>query len=68
MTSKELLYCLLDSSSLRSDLLQQIERVLLDILNNIKLTDELCARVSDESFDFIKGWFIKRWLENESKN
>ena len=60
MKSKELFYCLLDSSSLRPDLLQQIKRVLLDILNNIKLTDELCARVSDKSFDFIKGW-----LEND---
>lgn len=56
MKSKELLYCLFVSSGLRSDLLQWVERMLLDILNNIKLTDELCSRVSDESYNFIKGW------------
>lgn len=55
MTSKELLELLFESSSLRIDLLNKIEDALKDILNNIKLSDELCARLKDETYEFLKG-------------
>ena len=43
--SRDLLDCLFESSSLRSDLLNQVEGVIKDILICIDLIDELCARV-----------------------
>lgn len=55
MTSKELLELLFESSSLRIDLLNKVEDALKDILNNIKLSDELCARLKDETYKFLKG-------------
>lgn len=56
MNSRELIDCLLESSSLREDLLNQAGGVIRDIMNNIELTDELCARVSDETYNFIKNY------------
>ena len=55
MTSKELLELLFESSSLRIDLLNKVEDALKDILNNIKLSDELCARLKSETYEFLKG-------------
>ena len=56
MRSKELIELLLESSSLREDLLKEAGGVIKDIMNNINLTDELIARVSDKTFAFIKSW------------
>lgn len=56
LNEKELVDALLESSSLRKDLLIQVGGVLIDILNNIQLDDELCARVKDETYEFIKGY------------
>ena len=53
MNSKELLNALIESSSLRTDLLNRVGGVLKDILDNIEPTDELCARVSEETYKFI---------------
>lgn len=55
MTSKELLELLFESSSLRIDLLNKVEDAIKDILKNIKLSDELCARLKDETYEFLKG-------------
>lgn len=54
--SKFLFSCLIESSSLRSDLLLIIKRTIKDILDNINLDDELCKRVNDETYAFIKNW------------
>lgn len=43
-----------ESSSLRDDLREQAKNIIEDIINNIELTDELCARVSNETYEFIK--------------
>ena len=56
MTSKELLNALIESSSLRQDLLQEIVSALVDLLNHIELTDEVLARVNDSTYEFIKGY------------
>ena len=56
MDSKELLNCLFESSSLRQDLLKGARDVFEDILTNIELNDELCARVKDKTYDFIKNY------------
>lgn len=56
LNEQELVNALLESSSLRKDLLIQVGGVLIDILNNIQLDDELCARVKDETYEFIKGY------------
>ena len=56
MNSKELFNALMESSSLRTDLLNEVGGVLKDILDNIELTDELCTRVSDETYKFIKDY------------
>lgn len=55
METKELLEILFESSSLRDDLKAKVENAIKDIINNIELTDELLARVSDETYEFIKG-------------
>ena len=49
-----LLELLFESSTLREDLLQEIKEIITDLLKNIELTDELCARVSDKTYNFIK--------------
>lgn len=54
--SRDLINCLLESSSLRSDLLNQVGGVIEDIMNCIDLHDELCARVKDSTYEFIKEW------------
>ena len=56
MDSKELLNCLFESSSLRQDLLEKVRGNLIDILDNIDLNDELCARVNDSTYQFIKDY------------
>lgn len=56
MSSKELIELLEQSSSLRVDLLDHAIHCVKDILNNIDLSDELCARVDNDTFEFIKEW------------
>lgn len=50
----ELLELLFESSTLRPDLKSKIERIIRDLIGKIELTDELLARVEDETYDFIK--------------
>ena len=50
-----LLELLFESSSLRDDLKTKVKNAIEDIINNIELTDELLARVSDETYEFVKG-------------
>ena len=64
MISQNLLALLIESSSLREDLLNEMKSILLDILNNIKINDELCARVSGKTFDFITSWNLHKYLWN----
>lgn len=56
ISSANLFDYLLESSSLRNDLLIQVGSAIKDIMNNIDLTDELCARVKDDTYNFIKSW------------
>lgn len=56
MNGKGLINLLFESSSLRLDLKGKAERVLTDILDNVNLDDELVARVSDETYKFIKDY------------
>lgn len=56
MKAKGLYELLIESSSLRTDLLIEVGGALRDILNNIELTDELVARVDDKTYEFIKSW------------
>ena len=56
MKSKSLLNCLLESSSLREDLLEVIGGVIKDILDNVSMSDELVARVSEKTYKFIKDY------------
>lgn len=55
MKAKELFELLFESSSLRDDLKAKVENAIRDIISNIELTDELLARVSDDTYEFIKG-------------
>lgn len=64
MNEKQLVDALLESSSLRQDFLIQVGGVLIDILNNIQLDDELCARVKDETYEFIKGYKAQIKIES----
>lgn len=43
-------------------LMYHFHEFMCDILNNIELTDKLCARVSEETYKFIKLW------KEETKN
>ena len=56
ISPRNLIDYLMESSSLRIDLLNLVIGVIKDTFNNIDLTDELCARVSQNTCDFIKGW------------
>lgn len=56
MNSKDLIELLEESSSLRPDLLKKVMGCIKDILDNIDLSDELCARVNDETYEFIKSY------------
>ena len=56
INSKYLVELLIESSSLRDDLLIRVNEVIKDIMNNIELDDELCARVKDDTYEFIKNW------------
>ena len=60
MNAKKLLEFLFESSSLREDLLVDIKLILNNLLNNIDLSDELCARVDDKTFEFIKSWITEQ--------
>lgn len=51
-----LLELLFESSSLRDDLKEKVKIAIEDIICNIQLTDEVCARVSDETYNFIKEY------------
>lgn len=53
---KDLFNLLLESSSLRNDLKSEVGGVIKEILDNIELTDELVARVSDKTYQFIKDY------------
>ena len=53
---KELFNLLLERSSLREDIKKEISEILTDILDSIELTDELVARVSDKTYEFIKDY------------
>lgn len=52
----DLLELLFESSSLRDDLKEKVRFAIEDIICNIELTDELCARVSDTTYEFIKDY------------
>ena len=56
MSSKELLNSLFANSPLRKELLNKVELAIRDLLDNIKLDDELMARVSDETYNFVKDY------------
>ena len=56
MNAKELLNLLLESSSLRTDLLNEVGGILKNLLDNIELTDEIVARVNQETYEFIKSY------------
>lgn len=56
MKSKELLKCLFESSSLRQDLLNKVEKAIYDLLDNIHHEDEIIARVNNDTYDFIKDY------------
>lgn len=56
ISSKHLVDYLIESSSLRNDYLIQVGGVIKDIMNNIELTDELCARVKSSTYEFIRNW------------
>lgn len=64
MSSKELLNALFESSSLRQDLLNQVKNAITDLIENTNLNDEVMARVSDETYNFIKEL---KW-QNHIKN
>lgn len=46
---------LFESSSLREDIKQEIEIAIRDLIINIRLDDELMARVGDLTYNFVKG-------------
>ena len=52
----DLLELLFESSSLRDDLKEKAKHIIEDILNNISLTDEIVARVNEETYQFIKEY------------
>lgn len=54
MRKKDLLESLFISSTLRDDLLLEVKSVVYDLINNVKLDDEVMARVSDKTYEFIK--------------
>ena len=54
MSNKELYELLFDSSSLREDLKTKIRNILDNLIDNIELTDEVVARVDEETYQFIK--------------
>jgi hypothetical protein len=56
MSSKELLNSLFESSTLKKELLNKVEMVIRDLFDNIKLDDELMARVSEETYNFVKDY------------
>lgn len=56
ISSKNMYGYLIESSSLRQDLLNEMDTILKDIINNIDLKDEICARVKKKTYDFIKNW------------
>lgn len=55
MSEKDALTLFIDSSSMIEDAKNKIGGAIMDIINNIESTDELLARVSDETYEFIKS-------------
>ena len=55
MSEKDALALFIDSSSMIEDAKNKIGGVIMDIINNIELTDELLARVGDDTYNFIKS-------------
>lgn len=56
MKANELLNLLFESSTLRNDLLKKAEKSVKNVFDNIELTDELCARVDEETYEFISDY------------
>ena len=56
MPSKILLDALFESSSLRQDLLDQVKKTIYDLFDSLVMNDEVLARVSDETYEFIKNY------------
>lgn len=56
MNAKDLIELLRESSSLRPDLLEKVMGCIKETFDKIELTDEVCARVSDETYEFIKSY------------
>ena len=56
MNNEEMLNNLWESSSLREDMLIYLKNIIVDLINNIELTDELLARVNSETYNFILGF------------
>lgn len=56
MKANELLNLLFESSTLRNDLLKKVEKSVKNVFDNIELTDELCARVDEETYSFIHDY------------
>lgn len=54
--SHDLISALTESSSLRQDLLNLTIGVFRDLLENIELTDEIMARVNDDTYQFVKKY------------
>ena len=67
MNNEEMLNNLWESSSLREDMLIYLKNIIVDLINNIELTDELLARVNSETYNFILG-FKKSKLTYLKKN
>lgn len=55
MSEKDALALFIDSSSMCDDGKTKIGGVIMDIINNIEPTDELLARVGDDTYNFIKS-------------
>ena len=56
ISPRNLIDYLMESSSLRPDLLNLVIGIIKETFNNIDLTDELCVRVNKKTYEFIKGW------------
>ena len=56
MNNKDLITALIESSSLREDLLKLVGGTIVDLLDNLELTDEVLARVNNDTYEFIKGY------------
>ena len=55
-SSVEPLCLTIETALNRLDELEKVLKIIKDIMNCIDLHDELCARVKDSTYEFIKGW------------